>query len=64
MWEDSQKFKEHKANLKNEDTMNFRKNRKLYKKENVIIVYLAQVTNIYVVIIKHLIWNYPNSVSS
>lgn len=44
--------------------MNFRKNRKLYKKENVIIVYLAQVTNIYVVIIKHLIWNYPNSVSS
>lgn len=64
MWEDSQKFKEHKANLKNEDTMNFRKNRKLYKKENVIIVYLAQVTNIYVVIIKHLIWNYPNSASS
>ena len=45
---------------KRENIMNFRKNRKLYKKENVIRVYLAQMTNIYVVITKHLIWNYPN----
>lgn len=49
-----------KKKRERENIMNFRKNRKLYKKENVIRVYLAQMTNIYVVITKHLIWNYPN----
>ena len=49
-----------KKKKERENIMNFRKNRKLYKKENVIRVYLAQMTNIYVVITKHLIWNYPN----
>ena len=55
----SQKFKEHRANEKNEDVMNLRKNRK-YKKT----ILGSVVNNIYGVTIKHSTWNYPNSVSS
>lgn len=53
----SQKFKEYRVNEKNEDVMNFRKNRK-YKK----IIFGLVVNNIYGVIIKYSIWNYLNSV--
>lgn len=39
--------------------MNFRKNKKLHKKEN---VFGSVVNNIYVALIKHLIWIYSNIV--
>lgn len=58
-----QKLKEHEANekKKNEDIMNFRKNGKLYEKKgkwNHSIRGLA-VNNVYVVMMKYSIWNYP-----